>query len=670
MGWTAQYFTTIIIEGDTPLTGIFIYGGAPGNGNLIGSWTAAAGTDAYGNSYPAGINVFQGQLTGVTVNSSTIDDGTINNSTSTNEILVNPSVQSGTITQTTIIQNTSGGVLLGYTTTANTVTESSNGDYSWTAPSNVTVANISCWGAGASGGGGNTTDGGRGGGGGEFAQEPSYSIVPSHTYLYTVGAGGAGVSTGTIIPNNGTASFFDNGGAAGGVYANPGLDNVGGTGSTNTVAFAGGTASGENSGGGGASGGNSGGTSATGNAGNPGNGTSGGASPSSQTGAGTGGAGGNSGENGSNGGSPGAGGGGAGNGSSAPETLTKTYTPTYCASYYGPDATGTPNGLRSTATMYQGGETSSGGEFNGNQRCVFVYNSDLIESDFSGYTPTGLFLTLVNQHCWYSSGMTVEIDVGASPEKYPPSAPSTWLGSQNKLTTVTMGEGTTQTFAFSATAAGWFTNNETNFMGLGAFVAADEPYNLNYYGYFANGVQLKITGETTVSGSNTSGNGSDGKVSISYSESSVLEYALAAVAGEDSNSNAYALGYTGPISAIQPGSSPTVVETWHDMTLENSWTIATGGMARYRFRSDNTVDIQLVNVTPGTVTSGTPIWVFPTGYVPTIEQKVPCIIEYTTAPSGVTSEMYLYVNPGTGLEVENISGTCKWIHTTTFYALD
>lgn len=62
MGWSntagsvLQAITVIITTG-TPNSGIFLYSGAPATGNLIGSWTAASGTDPYGNTYPDGINV-------------------------------------------------------------------------------------------------------------------------------------------------------------------------------------------------------------------------------------------------------------------------------------------------------------------------------------------------------------------------------------------------------------------------------------------------------------------------------------------------------------------------------------------------------------------------------------------------------------------------------------
>lgn len=59
MGWTnvaaaVIEVVTVIIVADEPGAGIFLYNGPPENGDLIGSLAAAAGTDAYGNSYPEG----------------------------------------------------------------------------------------------------------------------------------------------------------------------------------------------------------------------------------------------------------------------------------------------------------------------------------------------------------------------------------------------------------------------------------------------------------------------------------------------------------------------------------------------------------------------------------------------------------------------------------------
>ena len=57
---------------------VLIYNGVPGAGNLVGSWSGAAGTDAYGNTYPSGIaattGTFSGSgMTGADITASTFD---------------------------------------------------------------------------------------------------------------------------------------------------------------------------------------------------------------------------------------------------------------------------------------------------------------------------------------------------------------------------------------------------------------------------------------------------------------------------------------------------------------------------------------------------------------------------------------------------------------------
>jgi hypothetical protein len=41
-----------------------VYSGAPANGNLIGSWAGASGTDQYGNTYPQGLSISTGVISG------------------------------------------------------------------------------------------------------------------------------------------------------------------------------------------------------------------------------------------------------------------------------------------------------------------------------------------------------------------------------------------------------------------------------------------------------------------------------------------------------------------------------------------------------------------------------------------------------------------------------
>jgi hypothetical protein len=64
--WTNQLLNLIILSAaQKGFSGFFVYSPAPGPGNLIGSWAAAAGVDPYGNAYPAGLSVESGSFTGI-----------------------------------------------------------------------------------------------------------------------------------------------------------------------------------------------------------------------------------------------------------------------------------------------------------------------------------------------------------------------------------------------------------------------------------------------------------------------------------------------------------------------------------------------------------------------------------------------------------------------------
>lgn len=122
------------------------------------------------------------------------------------------------------------------------------------------------------------------------------------------------------------------------------------------------------------------------------------------------------------------------------------------------------------------------------------------------------------------------------------------------------------------------------------------------------------------------------------------------------------------LSAVDPNVT-IALETWHNMTLANGWTVGSGGHARYKLMPDNTVMIDLNNLVPGTTSDGTVIWVPPAGYIPTVQQKLPLIVTYGTAPA-FGSAPFLYANGSAGLEVFNLRGTISDIHTVVRYALD
>jgi hypothetical protein len=88
--WTNQLLNLIILSAaQSGFSGFFVYSPAPGPGNLIGSWAAAAGTDPYGNAYPAGLSVEVGNFTG-------IDLFLYNGTPAAGNLLVSMAAQSGT----------------------------------------------------------------------------------------------------------------------------------------------------------------------------------------------------------------------------------------------------------------------------------------------------------------------------------------------------------------------------------------------------------------------------------------------------------------------------------------------------------------------------------------------------------------------------------------------
>lgn len=74
MVWNTSAFQLLIISATGGFTGLFEYSPVPGAGNLVASITPAAGTDPYGNHYPAGVN---SQATGATPAQAVINAGSL-----------------------------------------------------------------------------------------------------------------------------------------------------------------------------------------------------------------------------------------------------------------------------------------------------------------------------------------------------------------------------------------------------------------------------------------------------------------------------------------------------------------------------------------------------------------------------------------------------------------
>lgn len=632
MGWQSNVFNQIIIEGTN--AGLFIYNGTPGVGTLIGSWSSVAGVDSFGNPYPAGINVNQGALSGVSISSSAFVAGTIMQTLISASQIQSSAITGGTISQTVITFNSSGGGLFMYTTTVTTNTYTTSQSIS--VPASVPTFSVLAWGGDAGGGGGSATVGGEAGGGAACAGEPAYPNNKS-SYTISIGAGGQGGQTGQSGTSGAQTSFDGTG-----VVANPGLAGsagVGGLGGvigSNTIAFPGGNG-GSNPGlftssaGGG---GRAGSTGAGGNGANP---TSN-AAPGSGGTAGTG-TGGIVGSNGvvasTNGNSGNAGGSGAGQGGSGTTYQTKVYGPTGTSSYYGNGSQRNSNGV-----MVQGWPDS--GAYNGipGDGVSFAsFNHSQIGSDWSGWTVDNVNLSLNNQHSWYNSGCFAVVG---------------WFttGSVNTYNILNGGQWSPQ-----GQATGYFgigtSGNKSAIQGgtFGGIILGPSSStsggsgDLWNYGYWTGGTGngcplLQIKGHQGSGGNYAAGNGSNGKVIVSYaSVSSNLVGALSPVAGTDANGNTYGIGYTGTVQAFTPGSSPETREVWHSIPLAGTWAVRTGGyVAMYRLSADNCIEVQgevTHASTSGTVALSTAL---PAAYFPAQNQD---IMAYATATASGACTLFL-----------------------------
>lgn len=671
MGWTSQYFTTIIIEGNTPQTGIFIYNGSPGAGNLIGSWAAQAGTDSFGNSYPSGINVFQGQLTGVTITNPGISGGTLMNAAISAASLLNSTFSAGEILQTEIVFNSSGGQLLNYTQTTTVVTLAA-GTTSWTAPSGISSGKVECWASGAGGGGGNASEGGESGGGGEYAQEPNYPLTPNAVYGVAIPQGAAGGTTGNGGNSGGLCIFDTSNISGGGVFANGGqagssfTGGLGGSGSTNTIHNNGGNGANGSGGTGGASGGNSGNSTAAGNNGIQGSGATGGAAPASQTGSGSGGAGGNNGANGSAGGLPGGGGGGAGSGSSS-GSITKTYNATGTYSYYGSQVGNSRRNVN--GSLYQG---CASGDINatGDQYSFALFNYGQIESDLSGAVINSVKIKLTNQHSWYNSGMYVVLGYAPFTVFGSTGNPS---GSHENVYAFFVGEGDTITEDITGYGFGtaFQSGAATCFMFGPSASTSGGATDLWNYGYFAGGagsnVQLIINYTPSGGSTEQAGNGGNAQIKITYQTAITLESAVSPIANTDVSGNAYGAGFTGPVQAFHPGSSPTTVEGWQNITPPSGWS----GTLRYKLLAEANLVIWDMALTHTALTAKTNVTLtttLPTTYRPSTSATLPCTETNNTAFATPTPAVF--VGSGGTVTAFNVDVGSTGIDCHAIYALN
>ena len=184
-------FNQLTIVTSTSGAAILIYNGPAALGNLIGSWSAAATVDSFGNNIPAGLFATQGTFTGMQLINTLLTSCILNQAVMDSAQISNSTISGGTATETVINFDNTGGALLCYATTKTTVSQTVAGNYQFTVPANVQTADVTCTGAFPGGNGGANGSGGHGGGGPECGREQFYTLPPAGTVIdYTVGAAG------------------------------------------------------------------------------------------------------------------------------------------------------------------------------------------------------------------------------------------------------------------------------------------------------------------------------------------------------------------------------------------------------------------------------------------------------------------------------------------------
>lgn len=549
-GWTinadgtAQFNQLTLIVQTTGGAAILIYLGTAAAGNLIGSWSATAGTDAYGNAYPAGLYAQQGQLAGMTVTASTLVNCILSNPTITGPMVSGAAISGGTMVETAITFDSVGGLLLAYTTTTTSTTFNTAGLSTWTSTISGT-AKVECWGADAGAGGGTATAGGEGGGGGEYAANTSYPVTNGQVYQVSIGAKGIGGSTGNAGSSGGD-TVFDNGGvrAQGGRAGASGTGGAGGNYATAPVSHAGGNGGGDGTqstggcGGGGRAG-------ATGAGGNGAKSSSGTGAAGGAAGTGTGGAAGGAGGNAAANGNAGGGGGGAGAAAGA-VTQTGTYKNTHTYAYYGADVAG-PTYLNNTdGNIIQGNPNAGNGNYPGDQYSFVLFNYAQIQSDLSGWTIDDITVALINSHFWYNSGGYVCL--GYSNRTTFPNS-NVGAGAHANVLAYWQDYGTLLTKDIEGYGIGSaFQSGAATCLVLGpATPVPPSMPSLYDYGYWLGGpgaVTMVIKSHKAGSAVQ-GGNGADGMAKVTVTNTSTLVLSVSPVAGTDAHGNAYPAGVAG-----------------------------------------------------------------------------------------------------------------------------
>lgn len=168
----------------------------------------------------------------------------------------------------------------------------------------------------------------------------------------------------------------------------------------------------------------------------------------------------------------------------------------------------------------------------------------------------------------------------------------------------------------------------------------------------------------------TGGQGGPGQIQITYVNPNGTPVAsMQPGVTTDSQGNAYAAGFTGPISYWQPNSFPLALENWHNVSaFSNSWTTFAGQPLRYRATADFGVRLNGRANIPAGVANPSTVFVIPAGYRPASTQSI-IVLEIGGAPYAATPH-YAQIDTSGNVTIYGVMNSANNIVFSSWYPLD
>ena len=128
-------------------------------------------------------------------------------------------------------------------------------------------------------------------------------------------------------------------------------------------------------------------------------------------------------------------------------------------------------------------------------------------------------------------------------------------------------------------------------------------------------------------GGATGGPGGAGITQITYTlpGGTALLASMTSQPVTDTDGNVAPAGFQGQLVAVKPGTSPSVPETWHTMTLLNGWTATSGNVTpKYRLVGSPPSTVEVIGAIHHSGATGATFCQLPAGYRPVSQQQIPC----------------------------------------------